>query len=97
LPAVELRVPSCIPAEVDSPKNHSAAPEKAGGVLIIGVGDDDAPSAVTTSPWAMSESALISSMVTLAPGGTTMVGFTITLVRKFSAGMEGLARTTRWT
>src|SRR5579875_566798 len=86
-----------MPAEVDSPRNHRAAPENAGGAVIIGIHDDASPEAVTTKPWTMSLSALTSSIDTVAPLGTTTVGLVMPAMRKFSAGIEGLASTTRCT
>lgn len=63
-PAVKCSVPTCMPADVGLPRNHSADPVKAGGAVIIGIHDVDEPLAVTSNPCAMSGSAFTTSMVT---------------------------------
>ena len=72
-------------------------PANAGRSVIIGIHEAVAPLAVTTRPWAMSASALTSSMVTRAPAGTLTAGLVIPAMRNDSAGMDGLASTARVT
>src|SRR5579875_231212 len=95
--AVKVTVPACIPAAVGSPRNHSAEPGKAGAAVIIGIADRAASADVMTSPWAMSASALISSMLTCAPAGTMIEGSVIPAMRNESAGIDGEASTARFT
>jgi hypothetical protein len=96
--AVKVRVPACIPAAVGSPRNHRAAPVNAGLLVIIGIGEDRPSLAVMTKPWAVPGSALTTSMLTLAPAGTTTVGLTMPPMRKVSSGPPaGLATAARCT
>src|SRR5487761_1046320 len=90
-------MPACIPVVAGLPRNHWAEPRKEGAAVIIGIGDRAAPDGMMTRPWAMSASALTSSMVTCAPAGTLMAGSVIPAMRKDSAGIDGLASTTRLT
>src|SRR5215471_330723 len=90
-------VPACIPAAVGLPRNHSADPLNEGAAVIIGMYERAAPVGMMTRPWAMSGSALTSSMVTCAPAGTLIAGSVIPAVRNDSAGIEGEASTARLT
>ena len=96
MPAVKLIVPTCMPADVGLPRNHSAAPLKAGGEVIMGIHEDADPVAVTTSPCDVSGSAFTTSMVTRVPVLTVIVGFTSPAMRNVSSGPPaGLASATR--
>src|SRR5579863_5206726 len=79
------------------PRNHSAAPVNDGEAVIIGMAERAVPAGMMTRPWAMSASALISSMVTCAPAGTLIAGLVIPAMRNDSAGVDGLASTARST
>src|SRR5262249_61989310 len=96
--AVKVRVPTCIPAVVGLPRNHTAEPANAVWLVIIGIGEELSALAAMTRPWAVSGSALTTSMLTLAPAGTVMAGLTRPAMRKVSSGPPaGLATATRWT
>src|SRR5262245_29086259 len=83
-----------MPALVGLPRNHRAEPENAGRAVIIGIHDPLSRLAVMTRPWAVSGSALTTSMLTLAPAGTTSRGLTSPAIRNVSSGPSaGLART----
>lgn len=71
--AVKASVAACMPARVGLPRNHTAEPENAGRAVIIGIGEDVASTAAMTRPWAVSGSALMTSMLTWAPVVTVMV------------------------
>src|SRR5436190_12264317 len=88
-------MPACIPAEVGLPRNHSAEPVKAGRSVIIGI-QVAAVLAVITKPCAVSGSALMTSMLTRAPAGTTIAGLVMPTARNVSSGPpDGLASTVR--
>src|SRR6266536_1751679 len=83
-----------MPAAVGLPRNHSAEPVNAGLAVIIGIQEDLALLAVTTRPCAVSESALMTWMLTRAPAFTTIAGSVMPAMRKVSSGPpDGLART----
>src|ERR1039457_2031645 len=83
-----------MPADVGLPRNHSAEPVNAGWAVIIGIHEDVAPLAVTTRPCAVSESVLMTSMLTRAPAFTAMAGLVRPTIRKVSSRPPaGLART----
>ena len=75
--AVKLSVAACMPAEVGLPRNHTAAPLNAGLAVSIAIHEDLAPLAVMTRPWAVSLSALMTSMLTRALTFTTTTGLTL--------------------
>lgn len=92
--AVNPRVAVCMLAGVGLPRNQTAEPGNAGREVTIGIGEVVLPPAVMTRPWAVSESALMTSMLTRAPAGTVMAGSVRPAIRKASSGPpEGLART----
>ena len=64
------------------PRNQAAEPVNAGTAVSIGIRDDTAPAAVIMRPWAVSGSALMTSMVTRAPAGTVMAGLARPAMRK---------------
>src|ERR1700722_1587696 len=84
-----------MPADVGSPRNHTAAPAKAGpALIIIGIREDSARLAVITRPCAVSASALMTSMEMWAPALTAMAGSVRPAIRKVLSGLAGTTRRT---
>src|SRR5215831_2391628 len=83
-----------MPALVGLPRNHSAEPPNAGRAVIIGMYERAPWLPAMTRPWAVSGSALTTSMLTRAPDSTTSLGLTSPAILKVSSGPPaGLART----